>query len=125
MSNKTFSEYISSLLKTPFKWGTNDCICFTIGWVSIAQNKDILQSFTFWDNRAEAFATIKKYRGLTRLFNKLFIRINPNLAVDGDLAIIGTTSYLFCGRFIVGPGENGLVFKDRAEVKKAWKINKE
>lgn len=119
---KTFSEYIENWLEIPFKWGTADCICFSIGWVSLQQNKNTLAPFGFWKTKEEAFNRIKEHGGLTRIFNKLFKRINPNLAVDGDLAIIGTTSYLFSGRFIVGPGDKGLVFKDRTEAKKAWRI---
>lgn len=125
MPKQIFSDYVAQWLEIPFKWGTADCICFSIGWASQIAEKNLLIPFGFWENKQEAFLTIKKHGGLTRIFNKLFKRIDPNFAIDGDMAIINSTSYLFVGRFIVGPGDNGLIFKDRTEAKKAWRVIKE
>jgi hypothetical protein len=118
--NMTLPEYITSKLQAPFAWGTHDCVCFAIGWVSIASGKSLLDSYDKWGDEISATKAIKKYGGIEKQLDKQIKRINPNMAKDGDVALVDGTVYLFSGNQIVGPGKSGLVFKSRMEAKCAW-----
>lgn len=116
----SLSDYITSKLQTPFAWGTHDCVCFAIGWVSIATGKDHLAPWRPWTSEIAAKRLIKKVGGLERMFDKHLKRIPANTAKDGDVALIGDTAFLFSGAQIVGPSKNGLVFINRMEATCAW-----
>lgn len=113
-------DYITSHLNTPFKWGEHDCVCFAIGWVQIATGIDYLAPHKPWSNKEEAHAIIERLGGLELMFDKHLKRILPGYAKDGDITLVDGTAYLFSGPQIVGPGKDGLVFKNRLEATCAW-----
>lgn len=117
----TLPDYIAAHLRTPFCWGKHDCIKFTIGWVQLATGKNHLEELPGWSSEAGAMRIVKKLGGLEKAFDKKFERINPNFACDGDLALIGTTAYLFSGPQVVSVGKQGLIFNSRTEATCAWR----
>lgn len=115
----TFQEYITSKLLEPFKYGTHDCILFTIGWIEIASGKKYVPE-KLWKDEKEAIRLIKKNGGLAKVFDNHFKRIEPNYAKDGDLTIVDGIAYLFNNSMIVSVSKNGLDNKTRLLAKEAW-----
>jgi hypothetical protein len=124
MPKHGLAEYVAARLDIPFKWGSNDCIHFTMGWMSIVMDAHLLADYEPWRNKREAHKRMKEHGGLVHIFNILFDSINPNMAVDGDVTVIGTTSYLFVGRHIASPGDDGLVFQNRMKATCAWRYKR-
>ena len=114
-------DYITARMEQPFIWGTHDCILFTVGWAEIAADKKYLPD-VIWRNEEEAMQMLKEVGGIASVFEKYFTSIKPNFARDGDLAVIGTRSYIFSGSHIVGVGESGLFFRNRLEAKRAFHV---
>lgn len=117
----TLADYITARLGLPFEWGQNDCVLFAVGWLEHATGRDYLGSYKPWSSAQEAIRKVDDAGGLEKLFDEHLQRINPNLAVDGDLALIGRTAYLFSGPHVVSVGEAGLVFVNRMEAQCAWR----
>lgn len=115
-------DYIAGHLKSPFVWGENDCITFSIGWLSIKSGRDLLAPFRPWSSKHEAIEAIIGAGGLEMQFDHQLRRVPASLAQDGDITLIGRTAYLFSGSHIVAPGESGLVFKPRTEATCAWSL---
>jgi hypothetical protein len=113
-------DYITAQLQNPFAWGTHDCICFVVGWVEVVTGIEHLQRYKPWSNEREAWHIIRKLGGLESEFDKYLKRIPPNLAKDGDIALVDKCAYIFSGRFIVSVATDGLIFKDRMEATCAW-----
>ncbi|MFA6121925.1 MAG: hypothetical protein WCT35_04930 [Sideroxydans sp.] len=116
----TLADYITERLQTPFTWGEHDCVCFAIGWLSIVAMEDLLAPYRPWTTGKQAARIIKKLGGLEGLFDANLKRIHPNFAQDGDITLVDGTAYLFSGSHIVGPGIEGLIFKNRMEATCAW-----
>lgn len=116
----TLADYIAAHLDKPFEWGSNDCVLFAIGWLELATGRDYLGPYKPWSSAKEAIRKVDDAGGLAPLFDANLERINPNLAADGDIALIDRTAYLFSGPHVVSVGESGLVFIDRMEAKCAW-----
>jgi hypothetical protein len=116
----TLAHYITSHLGRPFKWGEHDCVLFAVGWLEHATGRDYLSPYKPWSTALEAARKVADSGGLDALFDAELEPIEPNFAVDGDLAIIRGTAYLFSGPHVVSVGEDGLVFKDRLEAQYAW-----
>ena len=91
-----------------------------MGWMSIVTGTDLLATYKPWSNKQEAMLKIKKHGGLVEIFDNSFRSIPPQHATDGDIAVIGTTSFLFVGRHIVSVGDEGLVFRNRCDATNAW-----
>lgn len=116
----TLAGYITSHLGRPFKWGEHDCVLFAVGWLEIATGRDYLGQYKPWSSAREATRKVSDAGGLEALFDANLQRINPHLAVDGDLALIDGTAFLFSGPHVVSVGEGGLVFKSRLDAGAAW-----
>ena len=114
------SEYIQTHTDKPFKWGTNDCITFSIGFLEIQTGRDYLTEHRPWRSAREARKKLIALNGLFFLLQSNLTSINPNMAKDGDLTIYQDAAYLFSGRHIVSVGKTGLVFNPRSEAKEAW-----
>lgn len=117
----TLADYITDHLGKPFAWGENDCVLFAIGWLEIATGRDYLTQYKPWSSAKEAIRKVDEAGGLEGLFDAELERINPHLAVDGDIALIDRTAFLFSGPHIVSVGESGLVFLNRMDAKAAWR----
>lgn len=116
----TLPEYITAHLGRGFEWGSNDCILFAIGWLEHVTGRDYLSKYKPWATAREAIRKVDEAGGLEGLFDAQLQRINPHLAVDGDIALIDRTAFLFSGPHIVSVGESGLVFLNRMDAKCAW-----
>jgi hypothetical protein len=116
----TLADYITEHLSRQFKWGEHDCVLFAVGWLEKATGRDYLKPYKPWSSAREAARKVADAGGLDALFDAELKAIDPNFAVDGDLAIIRGTAHLFSGPHVVSVGEEGLVFKDRLEAAYAW-----
>lgn len=116
----TLPDYIAARLQAPFEWGVHDCVCFAVGWVEAATGIDYLSEYRPWNDAEQAKAAIERAGGLELAFDRHLQRILPSFAKDGDLTLVDGTAYLFSGAQIVGPGKNGLIFKNRLEATCAW-----
>ena len=112
--------YIQTHTNKPFKWGTHDCITFSILWLEKQTGRDYLTEHRPWRTARQASKKLRDLGGLFFLFQNHLISINPNMAKDGDLTIYQGAAHLFSGRHIVSAGEDGLVFTDRSVVADAW-----
>lgn len=119
-----YAAYILDRLDQPFRWGTNDCVTFAVGWLSMRAGVSWLDAAPNpdWETPRQAAIAIKKVGGLEKAFNQNLKAINPNYAQDGDITIVGKCAMLFTGRHLVGPGQDGLVFIDRTKAKCAWSL---
>lgn len=117
----TLPDYITAHLGRPFKWGEHDCVLFAVGWLEISTGRDYLSPYKPWSTALEAARKVADAGGLDALFNAHLTPINPNFAVDGDLAIIRGTAHIFSGPHVVSVGDGGLVFRDRADAAYAWR----
>jgi hypothetical protein len=116
----TLADYITDRLGRPFEWGRNDCVLFAISWLEHSTGRDYLTPYKPWSSAREAIRKVDDAGGLAVLFDASLARINPHLAVNGDIALLERTAFLFSGPHIVSVGENGLVFLDRMDAKCAW-----
>ena len=118
----TLPDYIAAHLGRPFTWGSHDCVLFAVGWLELATGKDYLSQHRPWSTAREAIRKVDDLGGLELLFDANLERINPHLAVDGDLTLIDRTAFLFSGPHVVSVGESGLIFIDRMDekCKSAW-----
>jgi hypothetical protein len=114
------AEYINIKLRTPFAWGTHDCICFVVGWIELRTGDDHMRRYRPWSSEREAQHIIRRLGSLESEFDKYLLRIPPEMACDGDVTIINGCSYIFSGRHIVSVATDGLIFKDRLEATCAW-----
>jgi hypothetical protein len=113
-------DYITKHLKTPFAWGTHDCICFVVGWIELRTGVEHLQRYRPWSTEREAWHIVRRLGGLDVEFDKYLLRVPANLACDGDVTIVDKCAYIFSGRHIVSVATDGLIFKDRMVAKCAW-----
>ncbi len=117
----SLADYISARLQNPFAWGSHDCVCFAVGWLCIASGRDLFAPFQLWTDERSALRSIKKYGGIEKQFDLHLKRIaSAHYAKDGDITLVDGTAYLFSGSHLVGPGANGLIFKNRMEATCAW-----
>lgn len=117
----TLPDYIQSKMQTPFSWGGNDCMTFTIGWVEEVTGKKYLP-IPIWKNEMQALRRVKKEGGLEKVFDKNFERIEPNYAKDGDITVCDGVASIFSGRFIISVGKEGIAPKPRSMATCAWRI---
>lgn len=119
--------YIMSKISTPFRWGSNDCVTFTLKGIKEAFKVDVLKQFPRWKTKKEAQAVINALcqanelgkgdlLGLARcyLVGDVFEEIEPVFATNGDLIVAPTKrGPMFClcinGK-LAAPGKNGTVF---------------
>lgn len=118
----TLPDYIASHLVTPFAWGANDCMTFALGWVEISTGKRHLPDEVLWQDEWRAARLIKEHGGLVAALDAHFVRIHPNYAKAGDLAIADGVVSIVSGAHLVAPGAEGLVFRPRTEADHAWTV---
>jgi len=114
------ADYITDHLGRPFEWGEHDCVLFAVGWLEIATGRDYLSQYKPWASAREAARKVAAAGGLEALFDANLQRINPHMAVDGDIALLDGTAFLFSGPDVVSVGEHGLEFRSRLEATMAW-----
>lgn len=120
----TFADYITSHLTTPFEWGKFDCILFAFGWVKHATGTDYVAGIPPWNSAMQAMRLVEELGGIEAILDERFARINPNFAVDGDLAVYQGAVHLFNSAHIVSTGETGLVHTNRMKADSAWSLSK-
>lgn len=118
----TLEQYINKKLAQPFVWGVNDCVLFVAGWVYESTGKDYTENLQSWNCALSAQRAISKVGGLESYLSSIAWRIDPKIAIDGDVALRDNTLLLFYGSKIIGPGANGIDFIDRKGAQCAWQF---
>lgn len=81
---------------------------------------DHLEPLPKWSTEKEAYRVIQSVGGLVEAMDQRFKRINPNFAVDGDLAFRGGNLMIFTGSKLAGLTHDGLAHVSRLEAECAW-----
>jgi hypothetical protein len=115
-------EYISLHANRKFKWGENDCCTFIGEWIRIKTGRDYLAAHKPWSTARQASKKLKDLGGIAALLQSNLKQINPNMALDGDIAISEGTACLYSGRHIVSVGKEGLLFVNRTLAESAWRV---
>lgn len=115
-----FSDYIEAKRHKPFVWGQNDCVMFVASWVQITTGRDYLRDVDIWTSEFGATRVLLRMGGLEKILDERLRRINPHFAEDGDIALHKGCLRLFNDKYIVSPGEKGLVYFGRMEAECAW-----
>lgn len=116
----TLAEYLTRLLREPFSWGANDCILFAAGWAKEATGVDCLADVPKWKSATGAARILKQMGGIQKVIDDRLTSIHPNLAKDGDIALVNGRIAIFSGAHLVGPGADGLIYIDRMKAERAW-----
>ena len=117
-------DHLEAHLSTPFAWGSHDCVTFAAAWVHECTGTDPLAGLKPWKTKRQALARIAGVGGLEKAIDGMLQRIDPNFAMDGDLAMAGGNLMLFSGAFIVGPCEHGLQSLSRSQADAAWMVRR-
>lgn len=96
---------------------------FAARWVQLATGKDYLSDVPPWFTEIGAKRVLIKVGGLEAIMDRKLTRIDRNYAADGDIAFHQDSLRVYSGRYICGPGPNGLVYFDRGEAICAWRCS--
>lgn len=121
----TIAQYLQDNLSTPFEWGVNDCVTFSLRWVYLRTGVDHLAELELppiWTTEREALRAIQGVGGLEAAFNSRFKSIDPNYACDGDLALSNGNIMIFTGSRLAGLTATGLTHINRMEAVCAWAV---
>jgi hypothetical protein len=118
----TVADYLTANLRTPFEWGKFDCITFAARWVREATGVDHLAGIAAWSSATEGVRRLQELGGIEKLLDERFERINPHLALDGDLGLYQGAVQIFSGTQLAGAGKTGLIFTCRMQAERAWRL---
>jgi hypothetical protein len=116
------ADYITRHLRVPFVWGMNDCALFAARWVHIKTGVDPLEGMPKWSGEKEARRIMRDVGGVEAWIDGRFQRVDPNLAKDGDIALVNGVVVIFSGGYLYGPGEGGLKAISRMEAQCSWSV---
>jgi hypothetical protein len=94
------SEYLKSVMKTPFEYGTHDCALFVCGAIESMTGTDFSEGFRGnYSTPEEGKALLKKSGFDTPLgfLNRKFKKIHPSKALSGDICVIGGRKFAGMG----------------------------
>ena len=135
-----FADFIHSRLRTPFRWGGQDCALFACDGVEAITGDDLAAEWRGnYSDAKSALAAMKNYAGggIEELAEKKatehgLAEVHLNLAGRGDLVLIRQDAeeenrlalgiISLDGRRAACAGGDGVHFVDREAWVKAWKI---
>ena len=128
--DKRLAGYIEEVRHISFEWGRHDCFTFAVKCeeaVSGVTRFPELYKAEYHSQFGANKAFMKNgYRGMVDCINRRCVEINQNMLRRGDWAAFDTPEGLaigvYAGNKVVAVGENGLVFVEPKDVKKAWEI---
>lgn len=117
------AQFVEANRSTPFKWGHHDCATFACKCIEIITGEYPIKER--WASKAKAMRLIQE-RSLTDRASDHFPQIDVNLAQRGDLVATMTDDGIALGIFLspvaVFASKDGLSFRRRSELLKAWKV---
>lgn len=115
--------YIAACLDRPFRWGSHDCVIFCARWAMARTGRNFFTECgvrQWWKDEEGAKRVLDELGGMVAIVDRCLPRTDPLTAQDGDVALVERSLHLFMGEYIVGPGLNGLEFRDRMDAECAW-----
>ena len=117
------AQFVESNRATPFKWGHHDCATFACKCIEVITGEYPIEER--WASKGKAMRLIQE-RSLTDRASDHFPQIDVNLAQRGDLVATMTDDGIALGIFLspvaVFASKDGLSFRRRSELLKAWKV---
>lgn len=113
-------EFVESRLSAPFVWGDNDCVLFAVGFAKAA-GIEFDTPFN-WSNKTEALRKIAEFESVEAWCRANLKEIPPTMAKDGDIFVHLNSVEVFYGPYTIGPGDTGLIFKDRSGATCAFQL---
>lgn len=117
------TQFVESNRSTPFKWGHHDCATFACKCIEVITGEYPIKER--WASKGKAMRLIQE-RSLADRASDHFPQIDVNLAQRGDLVATMTDDGIALGIFLspvaVFASEDGLSFRRRSELLKAWKV---
>jgi len=121
------AAYLQSRQKTPFKWGSNDCVSFAAGAVEAMTGTNPMPSLKYRSAKTAA-AAVDKRGGLKKAVDGALkgARVRVAFARRGDVVmadIEGRDTVTVCiGHALIGPGADGLVTVPLTRGCCAWRV---
>jgi hypothetical protein len=132
-----FHDFLMARRDIPFAWGTNDCATFCADAIEAITGTDIAAEFRGrYENELGALKAIKAVAGGSTLADAAVFCAQkhglveyqfPLLAKRGDLVLVKNGDgreiaaiVSLDGRYVVSPGDNGLVRFSILDVTRAW-----
>lgn len=121
------AEFVESRRTAPFEHGTHDCCAFAGAAAEAITGTNPATPFPY-RNELGAQRLILEHGGLDRLLTAaLGEPVAPAMAGRGDIVLAelenGPTAGVCLGRECVFPSAVGIVFRPRAVIGMAWKVN--
>lgn len=131
MRNETWdvdlTNHIKSLEKTPFKWGSQDCVMFAVGCAKVITGVNHAEKHSY-STKEQAQDIINSAGGLRSLITaNVGPEISPKLARRGDWVLVkqdDTEALSVClGAMVIAAGNEGLVMQSMKNAITAWRID--
>jgi hypothetical protein len=120
--------FIKSREKTPFQWGSQDCVLFACDCAQAMTGIDLAAKYRGYSTREEAYEIIAHAGDLRALVNsELASEISPTFARRGDFVLLdqdGVQALAICiGVMAVAAGKTGLATRRMTDAITAWRID--
>lgn len=132
-----FNDYIESIAKKKFEWGSCDCLTFASDCAVAICDTDPMSKKKHtdpdtirgkYDNRDDAYKLIYKYRkSIPSIMDLHFQRIKPNFTTRGDIVLaklgnLKTFGVVCSGKAFFKTEEEGFVSIPLSEGMIAWRV---
>lgn len=116
--------------RTPFAWGSADCVCFMAACVEAMTDEDPMAEYRGQYEDEETAKAVMKLMGGGSLYNAMRRKfgkpIHVSMAKRGDLALaktaMGPTVFVVLGEQMTGPGDDGLEMVPTAGATRAFRV---
>lgn len=118
------AEYIASVRREPFAWGTHDCCTFSAGAVEAMTGEDPMPEFRGKYSTALGSARALDGKSLEEVLDEKFEEVPIGFAQRGDLAWFTDCVGVVAGGYAWFVGEEGLERVERSMWDKAWRVGR-
>ena len=130
IKDKLLDDYITLKTKTPFAWGTCDCVLFMADWCEVLTGINPAEgSHGKYDSELSAYKHLKKLCNgdPTIIGDKYFKRIDENYVQKGDVALCdlnGKDTFGICGTrgMVLFKTPDGIMATKLVDKKVCWRI---
>lgn len=117
-------DYIASVRREPFAWGTHDCCIFSAGAVEAVTGEDPMPEFRGKYNTALGSARALDGKSLEEVLDEKFEEVPVGFAQRGDLAWFTDCVGVVAGGYAWFVGEEGLERVERSMWDKTWRVGR-